>query len=91
MPSFLQLIFVTCNIIVMRRNPTSSVAERVRKYRTGLRKAGLRPIQIWVPDTRRHGFAAECKRQAQLLRKSPAEKEVLNWLEQAAEEIEGWH
>lgn len=30
-----------------------------------MRAAGLRPIQIWVPDTRRPGFAEECHRQAQ--------------------------
>jgi hypothetical protein len=68
----------------------SSIVERVRKHRTGLRKAGLRPVQIWVPDTRRRGFAAECRRQSQLLGKAPGEKEVLAWLEQAAAEIEGW-
>jgi hypothetical protein len=71
--------------------PTKSqVAERVRKHRTGLRKAGLRPVQIWIPDTRRRGFATECRRQSQLLRKAPGEKEVLQWLELAAGEIEGW-
>ena len=31
-----------------------------------LRVAGLRPVQIWVPDTRLPGFAAECKRQSGL-------------------------
>nr|WP_277924452.1 antitoxin MazE family protein [Sphingomonas sp. CROZ-RG-20F-R02-07] len=40
------------------------VTERVRKRRDVLRAAGLRPIQIWVPDTRRPGFADECRRQA---------------------------
>jgi hypothetical protein len=68
----------------------SQVAERVRKHRAGLRKAGLRPVQIWVPDTRQRGFAAECRRQAQLLQKVPSEREVLKWLELAANEIEGW-
>ncbi|MYH59229.1 MAG: DUF3018 family protein [Boseongicola sp. SB0675_bin_26] len=29
--------------------------------------AGLRPVQAWVPDTRRHGFAADCRRQARLV------------------------
>ncbi|MBU4085638.1 MAG: antitoxin MazE family protein, partial [Proteobacteria bacterium] len=28
------------------------IAERVQKRRAALRKAGLRPIQLWVPDTR---------------------------------------
>lgn len=40
----------------------SGVAERVRKYRAALRKAGMRPVQIWVPDTRQKGFAEECQR-----------------------------
>ena len=29
-----------------------------------LRAAGLRPIQIWVPDTTRSGFTEECRRQS---------------------------
>jgi len=32
-----------------------------------MRAAGLRPVQIWVPDTRRPDFAAECRRQAALV------------------------
>lgn len=44
-----------------------SVQQRVRQRRETLRAAGLRPIQIWVPDTRRPGFADECRRQAQIV------------------------
>jgi hypothetical protein len=40
------------------------VNERVQKRRDALRAAGLRPIQIWVPDTRSPGFAEECRKQA---------------------------
>jgi hypothetical protein len=40
------------------------VNERVQKRREALRAAGLRPVQIWVPDTRRPGFADECHRQS---------------------------
>jgi hypothetical protein len=45
----------------------ANTAERVRKRRAALRRAGLRPIQIWVPDTRRPGFAEECGRQSLLI------------------------
>lgn len=41
-----------------------SVSERVRKRRDQLRAAGLRPVQIWIPDTRLAGFAEECRRQS---------------------------
>ncbi|WP_333824191.1 antitoxin MazE family protein [Pinisolibacter sp.] len=43
------------------------VGQRVRKRRDALRAAGLRPVQIWVPDTRRPGFAEECRRQARVV------------------------
>jgi Protein of unknown function (DUF3018) len=44
-----------------------STTERVRAARDKLRAAGLRPLQIWVPDTTAPGFAAEAARQARLL------------------------
>lgn len=46
---------------------STPVSQRVRKRRDALRAAGLRPVQIWVPDTRRPGFAEECRRQARLV------------------------
>ena len=42
----------------------STSAQRVAKRRAALRAQGLRPIQIWVPDTRAPGFAEEYARQA---------------------------
>jgi DNA-binding LacI/PurR family transcriptional regulator len=67
----------------------SRVSERVQKYRAALRAAGLRPLQIWVPDTRKRGFAAECRRQSLSLRNDAAEGETLDWLDQVADR-EGW-
>lgn len=67
----------------------TSSAARVRKHREGLRKAGLRPIQIWVPDTRRPLFAKECRRQSAMLQNDPQEREVLNWIETAGD-VTGW-
>lgn len=45
------------------KGPKSS-REKVRAYRERLRKQGLRPIQIWVPDVRSPSFANEAHRQA---------------------------
>ena len=47
-----------------------SRAERVERRRDKLRAAGLRPVQIRVPDTRAPGFAEECRRQSRLIRES---------------------
>ena len=43
----------------------TNVNMRVQKHRDALRRAGLRPVQIWVPDTRRPDFVDECRRQCQ--------------------------
>ena len=67
----------------------SSVVRRVRNYRDKLHAAGLRPVQIWVPDTRRPGFAEECRRQSLSLRGDPAEQEISAWIENASDS-EGW-
>ncbi|AUN28969.1 antitoxin MazE family protein [Niveispirillum cyanobacteriorum] len=67
----------------------TSGAIRVQKHRAQLRAAGLRPIQIWVPDTRRPGFAEECRRQSLSLRDDPKEQDVGEWLERVADH-EGW-
>lgn len=67
----------------------SSVVRRVKHYRDKLQAAGLRPLQIWVPDTRRPGFAAECRRQSLVLQNDPAECDLHDWLD-ASSDVEGW-
>ena len=42
----------------------ASTRERVRQHRERLRRQGLRPIQIWVPDVRAPEFVAEAHRQS---------------------------
>ena len=65
------------------------VTERVQKHRDRLRDSGLRPLQIWVPDTRREGFAKECRRQSLLIVNDPHEKDVSDWIETASD-TDGW-
>lgn len=65
------------------------ISFRVQRHRNGLRAAGLRPLQVWVPDTRRPGFAAECRRQSLLVRDTPQEQEAMDWLD-TVRDTEGW-
>ncbi len=37
---------------------------KVREHRERLRRQGLRPIQIWVPDVRSRAFRSEAHRQS---------------------------
>jgi Protein of unknown function (DUF3018) len=49
--------------------------DKVRAHRERLRRQGLRPIQIWVPDVRAPGFAAEAHRQSLAVASSPHAQE----------------
>lgn len=66
----------------------SSVNEKVQRRRDALRAAGLRPIQIWVPDTRRPGFAEECRRQSLAAAKADAaDPELSDVLDAALDDL----
>jgi hypothetical protein len=53
--------------------PKPTSRDKVRAHRERLRKRGLRPIQIWVPDVRSRAFTAEARRQARLVAASAFE------------------
>lgn len=67
------------------------VSARVQKRRDALRMAGLRPIQIWVPDTRRPGFTAECQRQSKLAAQADmADEAMMDLMDEALSDVDGW-
>jgi len=67
------------------------VNARVQKHRDTLRMAGLRPVQIWVPDTRRPDFAEECRRQSRLVALADhADTDTSDFLNDALTDLEGW-
>ncbi len=69
----------------------ASVGERVRKGRAALRSAGLRPVQIWVPDTRRPGFAEECRRQSTVVATADRrDREMVQFIDAALADVDGW-
>lgn len=61
----------------LHKNMQTSLRQQNQKRRDALRAAGLRPLQIWVPDTRRPGFAEECRRQGTVVATADAADEDL--------------
>ena len=62
--------------------------KRTQKRRDALRASGLRPLQIWVPDARRPGFAEECQRQASAAAAADhADRELQDFLDQALADL----
>ena len=67
----------------------AAAKERVAKHSEKMFRAGVRPIQVWVPDTRSSAFAEECRRQSMMLSGDGQEREILDFIEGAAD-TEGW-
>jgi hypothetical protein len=59
----------------------SKSRDKVRAHRERLRRQGLRPIQIWVPDVRSPEFAKEAHRQSMAVANSPRAKEDQDFID----------
>ena len=66
-----------------------STVEKTAKYREKLRAQGLRPVQIWVPDTRSKTLAEEVRRQSLRVSRND-ESELMDELDTAAAQTEDW-
>ena len=67
------------------------VNARVQKHRDAQRMAGLRLVQIWVPDTRRPDFAAECQRQSRLAAQADmADMDMQQFMDAALADVDSW-
>lgn len=70
---------------------TTPINSRVQKHRDALRMTGLRPVQIWVPDTRRPNFAEECRRQCHLVAQADmADADMQHLMDAALTDVDGW-
>ena len=66
------------------------VNAKAQKHRKTLRLAGLRPVRIWVPDTRRPGFDLECQRQSRLVAQADAaDVELQRFMDEALDDLPG--
>ncbi|MFN6264629.1 MAG: antitoxin MazE family protein [Alphaproteobacteria bacterium] len=69
----------------------SAVRSRVAAHRAQLRARGLRPIQIWVPDTRAPGFAEEARRQSLLVAAESDFVDMMDFIERNEPEPDDVH
>ncbi len=51
-----------------------------------MRAQGLRPVQIWVPDVRSPGFAAEALRQSSLVAAADRDADEMAFIEAVSED-----
>jgi len=72
---------------------TKSNTSSVQQHRARLRAKGLRPVQLWLPDTRSREFAAQVVHDiAVLARLGPEDEAMLDEFEQmAAGDLREWN
>ena len=62
-----------------------SSREKVRRHRERLRRQGLRPIQIWVPDVRAPSFRSQAHRQSAAVGESGMAEEDQGFIDAISE------
>ncbi len=67
-----------------------ALLENVRRYRERMKAQGFRQLNLWVPDTRSPEFAKECQRQSRLAAQHDSESDIMDFLDAAAGDVEGW-
>ena len=75
----------------MASNPKSKPSRlKVRQRRERLRRQGLRPIQIWVPDVRAPGFRSEAQRQSLAVAASKQAREDQAFIDSVSDTAAPW-
>lgn len=62
-----------------------NTSDRAAKHRAALRAAGLRPIQIWVPDVRSRSFATKAHGQSLAVAQSRHEQEDQAFIDEVSD------
>ncbi len=63
---------------------------KVARHRERQRAAGLRLVQLWVPNTCAPEFAEQLRSQCLALKGAATEAEAISFAEAAAATVEGW-
>ena len=71
--------------VTARRNAAAAGREKVAAYRKRLRDQGLRPIQLWVPDTRSAAFRKAAHLQSALVGRSGQEADDQGFVDAASQ------
>jgi hypothetical protein len=64
-------------------------AQKMRQYRNRMKAAGLRPIQLWVPDVRSRKIVEEVRKQSIRVSSDPREGVIMDFVESVMDR-EGW-
>ena len=67
---------------------TKPSRQKVRRHRENLRRQGLRPIQVWVPDVRSRAFKTQAHRQSLAIARSDNEREDQAFIDAVSDQDE---
>jgi hypothetical protein len=73
----------------MRAKKALTPQQKMKQYRQKLRAAGLRPVQLWLPETSTAAFAKKLRQESLLANKGSDEKAVMDFIEKTVA-LDGW-
>ena len=65
-------------------HPTPS-RDKVAAHRKRLRRQGMRPLQIWVPDVRTRAFSAQAHAQSLAVARSPHSRDDQGFIDEVSD------
>ncbi len=68
------------------KSRAKSSRDKVRAHRERLRRQGLKPLQIWVPDMASRSFISQAHRQSLAVAKSPYAKQDQAFIDAVSDE-----
>lgn len=71
---------------ILREPEPATTTARVRRHRQELRKKGMRPITLWVPDTRSPEFAAAAAEACRRANEADKTDPVVKFFDELVEE-----
>lgn len=71
-------------LLSMATQKSKPTKQRMKDYRSRLRREGLRPVQIWVPDQRAEGFSENVRSQIARLDQRE-ESDTLDFIQDTAD------
>ncbi len=91
MRSNLLQLNATMPVDLLAAHKAREAASPTSKHRQAMRDAGLRPVQLWVPDTRSPEFLEACRQQMRAIAISDANDPTLYAeMEAAIADMDDW-
>jgi hypothetical protein len=74
----------------MPRTARNDTSDKFQRYRARRKADGMKLVRIWIPDPHSPEIGARAQREAEVLRGAADERDALDFIEAAIQDIDDW-